>query len=154
MKLNLDFKKFLCCVLLSFIMAFGNVPALFNGLVLSDLNKIYAGDEYYTGFFRVDRIDLNKSVYLTGYIKYYYSYDPVDGHKVFKEIGTGAFDRYLLRLGNCCGDYFWSPGDYSWTLNDNVAEVNVNIKGTLEKLGFWHTVDDISIDYAIGLSNL
>ena len=145
MKLSLKKNKALCCILLSLILAFSNVSAVFSGFCGSkDKNQVYAAN-YYKSWTYIDQIYLNKNVDLTGVIYYTYYYDPVDNRCIFYSID--ALETYLV---GDTSDYRWYPGTFSYILNSDGSVANITIKGKLKEIGwFWDTIRDVKEDYSI-----
>ena len=125
MKLNIKLGKFLCCVLLSFIMAFGNVSAVFNGLSnKNNQNEIYAAvPGYYSDYLRMKNIYLDLCVYLTGDVYYTY-YQYANGAKIFYSIDR--IDSWLTGVSTWRQDY------YTYTLSSDYRVAYITIYGWLD----------------------
>ena len=126
MKSNFKLKKIFCCIVLSFVLAFGNVLDVSNRALNKNQenqeNQVYAADnccrDYYYDSTDIEPIHLMNNVELTGKVHYVYSFYTANGneYKVFDSIDK--IDIELIgddaHLYDCyLDDYtFWAPERY------------------------------------------
>ena len=139
--------KFLCCILLSLILAFSNISAMFSFSNFNNQNQVYAAGpvSYYDGYVDiVPSICLNSDVNLSGRI-YYTSCVYPDGSTYFYSINR--VDTWLV--GSTYW-YDWIPDGYgySYTFSPDYRTAYIKIYGTLYD-NFWGTSYYIVKDYPI-----
>ena len=142
MKLGFKKVKFLCCIVLSLVLAFGNFTAIFNGS--SNQKVCAAAPGYYDGFVDINPIYLNSYVSLSGRIYYTYCVYP-DGSQYFYTINR--IDTWLI------GDiywYHWTPEGcgYSYNLSPNCKTAYIKLYGYLDD-DYWNTTSYITKDYSL-----
>ena len=132
-RLSFKLKKILCCILLSLILAFSNVLAVFNNtnyLINNQENQIFAARDYYYGFMDIEPIPLGSNVELNARICYTYRYYPEE-NKIFSSI-----DEIVTKLGgkDCCL-YEWRQDycePYTYILGSDGHTARIRLFGRLE----------------------
>jgi len=126
MKSNFRSKKIFCCALLSLVLAFSNVLAVFNGFDYENQeSQIFAADDYECcyGHVDVDPIALNSAVDLSGKV-YYTCYCYKDGTKAFKTI-----DEVPVVLSNPM--YCWWTDKFTYILSLDCKKATIRLSGEL-----------------------
>ena len=130
MKLNFDFKKFLCCVLLSFVMAFGNVSALFSRSVFSDLNKqnqVYAGcNDVYGTVYHSNWVYISSNLDLELSVIYTYKVCTDDW-----SVSICSIDNVESKLDGDTSSCKWIQSHYTVDFNNDRSIAYIKVYGCL-----------------------